>query len=54
MKILFKEKPVELPDGINALDASKTLLGSSSGLLACRINGERKGLPFPTATGLSI
>ncbi|MBQ7625235.1 MAG: threonine--tRNA ligase, partial [Clostridia bacterium] len=51
MKILFKEKPVELPDGINALDASKTLLGSSSGLLACRINGERKGLVTSLSDG---
>ena len=44
MKITCKGQVFELADGTNAFDAAKIIEGSASGLLACRINGERFGL----------
>ena len=53
MNIKLKDGSVlELEDGRNALDAAKQLSGVLyRGALACRINGELKGLPTPLHDG---
>ena len=54
MKINCNGQSFELENGVLALDAAKTVLGSNAGLLSCRINGEHKGLPTPLCDGDTV
>ena len=54
MKIISNGQAFELEDGVLALDAAKTVLGSNAGLLSCRINGEHKSLPTVLKDGDTV
>ena len=54
MKIISNGQAFELEDGVLALDAAKTVLGSNAGLLSCRINGEHKSLPTVLRDGDTV